>query len=165
MIYIYTKTKKEIEKEQVLNNCGAQIAKGVPNQVCPTYVIAKNGFRVDTCDLSSDDIIALITDDLKDPETRGAHAFKLLKVLRGSWKPTYDDVIKLYQLLSKYGHIIRDIMGTLDLNIVRDAYTIARFQKQTSGDFTGVTAEDELAVIRQMKQNEIARQSSNPTQR
>lgn len=159
MIMIYNKTAKDIAEEQALYDFGAQVVKGTPKRVCPTFVIIKGGARVDTCDLTARDIVSLISDDLKDPKSNGADASKLLRLLQTTWKPTYDDVLQLYQLENVSRSTIRDIMGTLRIKIVEDAYTIARFQKDSMGDFRPVTNEDEIAIIEQMKQHAIDRQT------
>ena len=162
MIKIYTKTAEELKQEQALYDFGAQVAKGVPVKAWPTYVMVQVGHvwkRVDLRDLPSDYIIQLIAEDLNDPnaESKGADSFALLKALKGSWRPTFDDVLALYKLEKQHGHIIRDIMGLLNIAMVHNAYVIAQYIKESKGDFTPVTSDDEVAVIEQMKINAFAR--------
>lgn len=157
MINIYTKSKEEVEKQQADYNFGAQIAKGIPFKACSTYLMKKDGTKVDTKDLSENDIMTLIALDLRDPNSKGKDVFKLLKVVGEQWTPSLDAILQLYQMETVYGHIMRDIMGSIGINAFSDARTIAKFQKESAGDFSPIETADEIAVIQQMKQNQEAK--------
>ena len=165
MIHIFTKTDKELQEEQSLYNFGAAVAKGIAKKACPTYLKKVDGTRVDTCDLSEEDILGIIeadVDDFQNPQgtykTQGIdepNVFKILRLVKDTWTPSYEAVLRIMQMEQKYGHIMMDILGSADKRNTRtQASTIAYFQKETAGDYTPVTREEMMAVVQQMADNE-----------
>lgn len=171
MINIRTKTEEEIKNEESLYAFGAQIAKGRPKTVCPTYLVKRDGTRVDTYDLTEKEILGLIEIDLVDyTNPRGNYkkdnrtdldSFHLATELKGHYIPSIDATIKLANLEIQYGHIVRDLMGTIGaLNHLSVAEVIARFNKESNGDFEPVTTEEAIVILEQMAVNEINRKQN-----
>ena len=165
MIHIYTKTEEELNEEQSLYDFGARVAKGIPRKACPTYLIRTNGERVDTWDLTEDEILGIIEADVADfKDPKGTYkanginelaSFKLFRTLKDRWTPSYEAILRIYEMEKKYGHIMMDILGSIDK---RDTGTtvsaIVYFQKETAGDYTPATREEIMAVVQQLAINE-----------
>lgn len=165
MINIYTKTAKEIEKENNEYRYGAALVKGTPRKACPTYLMRSNGERVDTRDLTEGQIMRLIENDVKDYQSpngsykkgnkKDLDTFQLLKVIEKTWRPSYDALYQLCKMDYKYGHIMMDILGVADTrNFRHDAHAIAKFQKECNNDFSDVTIPEMLGIMQQMSYNE-----------
>lgn len=165
MINIYTKTTQELEKENADYRFGAALVKGIPFKACPTYLMKKDGTRVDTKDLTEEQIICLIESDVKDFSSpqgsykttgrSGLDTFKLIDAIKDTWTPSYGALLQIARMEQQYGHIIADIMGSVDKNDVKGkARTIASFQKQSSGDFSQVTNAEIMDIMQQMAYNE-----------
>lgn len=165
MITIYQKTQKEIEEERGLHSWAAREVKGIPKRVCPTYLMKKDGTRVDTSDLTEEQIMAIITKDVQEfssptgpYKTSGnSHltSFDLIKATQDSWTPSIDAILQTYAMEQTYGHIMADLRGSMDKKDLHGkAYTIAKFQKECNGDFTMPSKEEVIAVIQQMSYNE-----------
>lgn len=165
MINIYTKTSEEIEKENADYSFYARLVKGIPLKACPTYLMKKDGIRVETKDLTEEQIVSLIEADVRDyasPDSSykksgrsDLDSFKLIDAVKDTWTPSYDALLRIAGMEQQYGHVIVDIIGSVDKNDVRGkARTIASFQKQSSGDFSQVTNDEMIAVIQQMAYNE-----------
>lgn len=172
MINIRHKTDEEIKKEESLYRFGAQIAKGISKDVCPTYLVKKDGTKVDTWDLTEEQILGLIQIDLVDfsspkgnyqrENRHDVDAFKLISAIKGHYTPSIEATIKLMQLHSQYGHIVADIMGSIGCNkYFNDAKTIAAFNKEASGDFDKVSDYEVLEVLEQMALNAKNRKNAN----
>lgn len=167
MINIYTKTHQEIVDEKRLHYWVSREIKDIEKPVCLTYVINNDGTRVDTNDLTENDILNLIEYDIKDfKAVDGSYkrngnnypdAFKLIEALGTNYTPTYDGIFRLYQMKQQYGHIIADITGGLVYKVTDKARMIAKFQKECNGDFSQVSDEDIVSIIQQMNINEIAK--------
>lgn len=165
MINIHTKTAQELDKENADYRFGAALVKGIPFEACPTYLMKRDGTRVDTKDLTEEQIIGLIESDVRDfnsPEgsykktgRTGLDTFKLIDAVKDTWTPSYEALLQIAGMEQQYGHIIADIMGSIDKNDVRGkARTIASFQKQSNGDFSQVTTDEIMGIIQQMAYNE-----------
>ncbi len=165
MINIHTKTAQELERENADYRFGAALVKGIPFKACPTYLMKKDGTRVDTKDLTEEQIIGLIESDVRDFNSpqgsykttgrSGLDTFKLIEAVRDTWTPSYEALLQIAGMEQQYGHIIADILGSVDKNDVRGkARTIASFQKQSSGDFSQVTIDEIMAIMQQMAYNE-----------
>ena len=172
MINIRHKTDDEIKEEESLYRFGAQIAKGIPKDVCPTYLVKRDGTRVDTWDLTEDQILGLIQIDLVDfTSPKGNYkkdgrsdldTFKLIDAIKKHYKPSIEATIKLASLQPEYGHIIADIIGSIGCaKYFSDAKTIATFNKEASGDFDKVSDYEVLEVLEQMAINEKNRKNAN----
>lgn len=176
MINVRTKTTKEIEEQESLYRFGAAVAKGIPMTVCKTYLMKKDGTKVDTRDLSEQEILGLIANDLKDysnpngtyktnPRT-GVDSFKLADAIRDTYTPSIDATIQLYQMKEVYGHIVADLMGSLGSYKISDkAETIARFNKESNGDFSPVETQELISVLQQMSYNEQMRKQQSSKRR
>ena len=171
MINIYTKSSEEIEKEKIDDMFFSKAVRGIPTGVCPTYLMKRDGTRVDTRDLTEEQIIGLIESDIMDfSSPEGSYkktgkslpdTFKLIDIVKDTWTPSYDAILKIAGMEQQYGHIIADIMGAVDKKGVRyEARTIASFQKQSSGDFSQVTNDEVMSIIQQMAYNEKMRKQS-----
>ena len=165
MIKIFYKTKEELETENGLYRWAATEVKGIPKVACPTYLVKKDGTKVDTSDLTEEEIMALITQDVKDFESsNGSYktnaknhldSFDLIKVTEKSWTPSVDAILQTYYMENTYGHIMADIRGTMDQNnIVDKAQTIAKFLKESNGNFEPTTKEETIVTLQQMSYNE-----------
>ena len=175
MINIYVKSKEEIAKQDRNYAMGATLAgsRAVKLTVCPTYLLKKDGTRVDTRDLTEQEILLLIANDLQDftnPQGRytksqkaiGAlDAFKLSKALGENYRPSYNVLIQLLQMEAVYGHIVMDLIGSLNGgDTISKAKAIASFNKETANDFGEVDNYDLIAVIQQMQINAMNRQQA-----
>lgn len=174
MITIYQKTQKEIEEEKGLYTWAAREVKGIPKAVCPTYLMKKDGTKVDTSNLTEDQIMAIIAQDVQDfssptgsyKTTGNSHlsSFDLIKVTENSWTPSTDAILQTYAMEQTYGHIMADLRGSMDKrDIVGKARTIAKFQKESNGDFEQPTKEEVVAIIQQMSYNEKMKQQMGKT--
>ena len=164
MINIRQKTQDEIKKEEGMYRFGAAVLKEIPESVCTTYIMRKDGTRVDTNKLTDDEILILIQSDLMDyvsPHSTYLSAgdldsFKLAELLRKAlYTPSMKVVLQLQKWKEQYGSIVGDLMGSIGANrYIEKARDIAKFQKETSGDFTPVRSDEVLAIIEQMAVNE-----------
>lgn len=176
MINIRQKTQAEIREEESLNRFGAAVIHGIPKSVCPTYLMKRDGTKVDTNDLTEEQILGLIQSDLMDyASPQGSYkrtgrtdldSFKLAEDLKGHYTPSLRATYQMMQLEQQYGHIVVDLMGSMGALVHRDkAKVIAQFQKETSGDFTPVQQDEIMAVIEQMAINEQAKKSTSSMRR
>lgn len=165
MINIIKKTEQEINEEQNLYKMGANIADGIVKKVCPTYLIKNDGTKVNTYDLNEEQILGLIQNDLIDyTSTQGTYkttgrtdldAIKLAENLKGHYTPSINATLRLTQLEQKFGHIVKDVMGSFGaLEHFNKARIIAKFQKDCANDFTQVQQEEIVEVLEQMAINE-----------
>lgn len=172
MINIYRKNSDELAKEQSEYDFAAHIVKGIPYKACETYLIKKDGTKIDTKDLTEEDILNLIELDLRDflspqgsyktSNRPGLDTFKLLNALENVWDPSYNAILRLYGMQQKYGHIVADLIGTIDKKGIRNlANTIATFQKESNGDFSVVSLEEVITVIEQLSYNEQMRKQNS----
>ena len=164
MITVFQKNEQEIMQERFYHH----MLHDHSQRVCPTYVHRKStGEKVDTSDLTEDELIAIIKDDIQDyasqngsygpfqnPNRRKPDVFNLAQALQNR---TYSDyfLFQLFQLSLQDGyHMVSDIIGALGLNQrLMEVKAITKFQKECCGDFHGYTTEDELQVLIQMVQN------------
>ena len=169
MIKIYQKTQKEIEKETSLDAWLAREVKGKPKRVCPTYLVMKDGTKIDTADLTEEQIMAIIDEDVQDflsptgsyRTHNHLYSFDLIKATERSWIPSADAILQTYAMEQTYGHIMADLRGVINIqsnNVVGKAETIARFQKESNGDFEPPTTNEIVSIIQQMSYNEKAKQ-------
>lgn len=169
MITIYQKTRKEIDEERGLYAWAAHEIKGESKTVCPTYLMKKNGTKIDTSDLTEDQIMAIIAQDVQDffsptgsyKTTGNNHlsSFDLIDVTKNSWNPSINAILQTYTMEQTYGHTMADLRGYMDKqNIVGKANTIAKFQKESNGDFGLPTEKEVIAIIQQMDYNEKMKQ-------
>ena len=165
MINIRQKTANELRDEESLYKFGAAVAHGIPKTVCPTYLVKRDGTRIDTWDLTEEQILGLIEIDLVDyTSPRGNYrkddrtdldAFKLADVLKGKYVPSVAATLKLSQLELQYGHIVRDLIGTIGAMPTLDkARTVATFLKESNGEFEPATPEEIISILDQMVANE-----------
>lgn len=165
MVTIFQKTQKEIEEERRLYSWAAHEVKGIPKAVCPTYLRKKDGTKVDTSDLTEEQIMAIIDRDVQEyisptgpyRTTGNSHlvSFDLLKATENSWIPSIDAILQTYAMEQVYGHIMADLRGGMDKRgIVDKARIIAKFQKESSGDFNPPSKDEIVAIIQQMSYNE-----------
>lgn len=178
MINVYTKTQEEIAKQDSDYARGAAMAgRGARKfSVCPTYLMKKDGTKVDTRDLTEQDMMTLISLDLQDyANPQGTYksqgrtdldAFKLLETVKGQNKFSLGSIAQLLQMEDVYGHIVMDLMGSIDGNeALGKARTIASFNKESNGDFSPVDKQDLIAVIQQMQANKIAKSNATSMKR
>ena len=172
MINIYRKNSDELAKEQSEYDFAAHIVKGLPYKVCETYLIKKDGTKINTKDLTEEDILNLIELDLRDflspqgsyktSNRAGLDTFKLLDTLENVWDPSYNAMLRLCNMQNQYGHIVADIMGIIDKKGIRNiAQTIATFQKESNGDFSDISLEEVITVIEQLSYNEQMRKQNS----
>ncbi len=165
MIKIFYKTKEELEEENGLYHWAAIEVKGIPKVACPTYLIKNDGTKVDTTDLTEEEIMAIIEQDVKDfsspigsyKTTGNNHldSFDLIDATKNSWTPSVDAILQTYHMEKTYGHIMADIRGAMDKNnIVDKAQTIAKFLKEANGYFEPTTKEETIITLQQMSYNE-----------
>ena len=172
MINIYIKNSDELAKEQSLYDFAAHTVKGIAYKACETYLMKKDGTKVDTKDLTEEDILNLIELDLRDflspqgsykaSNRPGLDTFKLLDTLENVWDPSYNAILRLYDMQGKYGHIVTDLIGKIDKIGIRNlAQTIATFQKESNGDFSEISLEEVITVIKQLSYNEQMRKQNS----
>lgn len=126
---IYRKSDEEIEKLKAEQKFGAKLVKGIPLPVCEYFVTHKKRGNIDVWSLSTEDIVAYL---IKNGREEG---FKLLEYCQP--EQMIGDYATLQSILSleeKHGHIIRDIVGSMDRKyLYNDAQTIALYQKRVEG--------------------------------
>lgn len=165
MVTIYRKTEQEKLEEKGLNTWAAREVKGVPKAVCPTYLIRKDGTRVDTSDLTEEQIMSIINNDVKEfvsanksnlpASSSHLSSFDLIEATKDSWTPSIYAILQTYSMQQVYGSIMADIRGCMDRqNVVDKARLIAQFQKESVGDFGIPTEEEVIEVLQQMGYNE-----------
>ena len=165
MINIRQKTALELKEEQSSYEFGAHIAKGISKTACPTYLVKRDGTRIDTWDLSEEQLLGLIQIDLVDFTSPSGNykkenrfdldTFKLLDSVKGHYTPSINATIKMAKLQTQYGHIVADIMGTMGcMKHFRNAKLIATFNKESALDFEPVTNYEVIDVLQQMALNE-----------
>lgn len=171
MINIRQKTQDEIAHEEADYRLGAALTKGIPITVCKTYLTKKDGTRVDTRDLTEDQILGLIHNDLIDFSSAqgsykttgrtGLDSFKLVKALKeNGYTPSVNAVLQLSQMEQQFGNIVMDVIGSFRTAHFDRARIIAKFQKESSGDYSQVQTDEVMAVLEQMAVNEKNRNSS-----
>ena len=174
MIKIFYKTKEELEEENGLYRWAATEVKGRPKVACPTYLMKNDGTKADTSDLTEEEIMALIAQDVKDfaspigsYKTTGSNhldSFNLIKVTKNSWTPSVDAILQTYYMENTYGHIMADIRGAMDQNnIVDKAQTITKFLKEANGNFEPTTKEETIITLQQMSYNEKMKKQTSKT--
>ena len=171
MINVRQKTQAEIEQQEADYRFGAALVKGIPLKVCKTYLTKKDGSRVDTRDLTEEEILGLIHNDLIDFSSAqgsykttgriGLDTFKLIEALKeNGYTLSVNAVLQLSQMEQQFGHIVMDVMGSFGTAHFDKARTIAQFQKESSGDYSQVQTDEVMAVLEQMAVNEKNRKSS-----
>ena len=165
MIKIYQKTQKELQEEESLNAFANAVVRGTKEEVCPTYVIL-NGEKKDTWNLTEEDVFSLVIHDVDDFSRDsisynkrrgkpGIDSFDLFNVLSKNFKLSPKGNIYFLELEKRYGHIMIDLLGGLTkMETMNQARIIAKFQKETNGDFSYVTADEIQSIIEQMALNE-----------
>lgn len=112
MLSVYKKNLTEIEDEKELYKY--YNIEGIKHEVCPTYVLAKDGTKVDVVDLQEDQIIGLYRSALKEFIIARANgeidksgkiecisdAFKLTEGLKGRKIISYTGVKSLYEFFT-----------------------------------------------------------------
>ncbi len=165
MLNIIKKSQNELEGEQGLYNFAAVIAKGHPRRVCPTYVMV-NGDKKNTWDLTEEEVLSLIVYDVADYSRNmdsytkrrgkeGIASFDLIGNLSSNFRMSPKGVVFILNAYKRYGHIMMDILGSLSRygEYYDQASIIARYQKETAGDYSLVTVDDIIAVLEQMEKN------------
>lgn len=170
MINVRTKTPQEIEQAKANYRMGAIIAHGIPMTVCETYLMKKDGTKVDTRNLTEAQIMDLVEGDLMDyanpngtyktnPRV-GLDSFKLASAVKDTYSPSIVAAIKFCELKEQYGHIVTDLMGSFGVFKHTDkAETITKYIKETNGDFTPVETSELVATLQQLAINEQAKKN------
>ena len=156
MINIRQKTQAEMNEEEGLYRFAAAVVHGLPKSVCPTYLIGRDGRKVNTNDLTEDQILELIQIDLIDyVSPQGSYkrtgktdldSFKLANVLKGHYIPSLNAALQMLIWEQQYGHIVTDLMGSIGTLAYRDRAKI-------------------IAVIEQMIINEQAKKNASSMKR
>ncbi|NCB48536.1 MAG: hypothetical protein EOM55_02810 [Clostridia bacterium] len=121
MLKIFDKTLKEIEMEKELYCNSITLDKEKSKEICPCYVFAKDGTKVDIFDLPEEQIIRIYRQALKEYIIAKSNneldrngridsindAFKMTEILKGHRTATYEglkQIIKLFSpdFLNKY---------------------------------------------------------------
>ena len=172
MINVRTKTPQEIEQLKADYRMGAMIAHGIPMTVCETYLMKKDGTKIDTRDLTEVQIMDLVERDLMDYSNPngtyktnprvGLDSFKLASAVKDTYNPSIAGAIKFCELKEQYGHIVADLMGAFEVFKHTDkAETIARYIKETNGDFTPVETSEVIATLQQLAFNAQAKKNAS----
>ena len=166
MINVYEKTEKEIENEAADYRWAASMVKGVPRRVCPTYLKKKDGTRVDTWDLTESEIISLFSRELaQNGKSLDPSVGSFIKSLPKNLKFSLDGVLEFLNLESKYGSVAADLMVSFCIETLNSARVIAKFNKECNGDYSNVIDQDLVAIVSQMKQNELNRNRQSSIRR
>lgn len=171
MIKIMQKTQAEIEQEEEKYRMYASLVKGLPIKVCKTYLTKRDGTKVETRDLTEKQILILIYNDLLDfSYPQGSYkttgrtdldSFKLITILKEhGYTPSVNAVLQLTQMEQQFGHIVMDIMGSFGTAHFSEARIIAKFQKESAGDYSQVQNSEIIAVLKQMEINEKNKKNS-----
>lgn len=126
---IYRKSDEEIEKLRAEQRFGAALVKGIPLPVCEYFVTSKKRGNVDVWSLSAEDIAGYLIQHAKE------EGFKLLEYCQPEQMISdYSTLQSILSLEEKHGHMIRDIVGSMDRkHLYNDAQTIALYQKRVEG--------------------------------
>lgn len=126
---IYRKTDSQIEKEKSEQKYYARLVKGVPNLVCEYYVAHKTKGNVNVWNLTTEEIVEYI---LANKHNNG---FEILKYCKQEQMiNNYSTLQKIMQMEAKHGHIIRDIIGSMQGNrLYNTAQTIVAYKSKIKG--------------------------------
>ena len=126
---IYRKSDAELEKLRSEAKFGAMLVHGIPTPVCEYFVTSKKRGNVDVWDLSAEDIAGYLIQHAKE------EGFKLLEYCQPEQMiGDYATLQSILNLEEKHGHMIRDIVGSMDRkHLYNDAQTIALYQKRVEG--------------------------------
>ena len=64
-------------------------------------------------------------------------------------------VLEFLNLQAKYGSIVSDLMLPYCFEVLNSARVIAKFSKESNGDYSDVVDQNLFVIVSQMKQNEI----------
>lgn len=170
------KSQKEIDAIKNQLHFYAQRVKGVADtsNICPLRVVLANGQKVDTWNLTEQDIINLVKANAKEMTPNNgsldkvgtANTFKVLK----SWQekhPTVsgDFVSIFYQLRDSFNgaqrEVVRDMLTPLINETVEKAKINAKFLKGTKNNFKPVTEKEIVAVIKEQERQVEASKQQN----
>lgn len=141
--------------------------------LCKTYVVNKDGDCIDTDQLTETQILSIASQAIKI----SAQAYKesrvlkdnlildatyLMELVEAHYEPTLDGLKVMIPLLKNQDEVVRQYANDVLLpTAVRGHYyeveAIARFLKESRGNFTPVAAYDMLPVVKQMQLNEQRR--------
>lgn len=126
---IYRKTDEEIERLQAEHRFGAMLVHGIPSPVCEYFVTHKKRGNVDVWSLSTEDIVGYLIQHAHE------EGFKLLEYCQPEQMiHDYETLQSILSLEEKYGHMIKDIVGSMDTKrLYNDAQTVALYQKRIEG--------------------------------
>ncbi len=147
-----------------------QEGNDIIKQVYSTYVVINNEKR-NTRDLTEEEILALIENDIEEymqdmeaySKKKGnglLGTFDLLANLPSDFKLSAKGVLYLLKLEKKFGHIVVGVLnGLTNMELINQAMIIAKFLKETSGNFSDITLDDIYLVIEQMVVNDEKKQN------
>lgn len=175
MIDIKNKTPDEIMAEKRLQYWAPHKGEKPEEKICKTYLIRKDGTRVNTNSLNENEILSLIEDDIKDYNaTNGSYkingnnyldSFKLLELIGNSYTPSCNGILQLYQMKQQYGDIVTSVMNVLDDKFTSKARIIAEYQKECNGDFSPINDDDIIPIIQQMNINKMTKEKQSSIKR
>ena len=144
-----------------------------PRPLCATYVVTKNGDCIDTDQLTEMQILSIASQAIN----LSAEAYKECRTLKDNWlldatylmklvephyEPTWEGMKVMIPLLKHHDIVVQNYARDVLLpTAVRGHYyeieAIARFCKESRGNFAPVAAYDMLPIVNQMQINEERR--------
>ncbi len=136
---IYRKSDEEIQKKKVEQLYYARLVKGIPSPVCEYFVVHKTKGVIDIWDLSTEDIVKFIISN------KNNNGFDILKYCNSDQMINdYSTLQSILDMEQQHGHIIRDIVGSMNgFKLYNDAKTAAIYKSQAEGK--DVTVQDVIS--------------------
>ncbi len=172
MLKVYEKTEGEIRGERNYNKAFPTLGNSPVKIVCPTYVVKKDGTKVDVWDLKEEEILSFVNQALREgivAKTKKVYgkdgqiealveASKLTKELKGHYTPSDKGLKSAIELFEDDNSFIRswskDILTPLVTDELSKVKTIARYLQETNGNFYEPTKKQLFEVVDQLSQNE-----------
>ena len=157
------------------------------SRFCSTYLLTKGGQKIDTNQLTEQEVLKLISQDLNayfedrkkyamQTQQESIFSYDLVDALKEHWNPSCGAIFRLKEAEintekrnEDLSFVLKDLISRIDKNgIVQKAEAIAQFNQQSRGEHGSVSKEEVLRVLDQMvinEQNKEKEQQANELQR
>lgn len=177
MLKVFDKTKEEIAKEEAKRKIYAKMDNKPVEEVCPYYVISKQGQKIDVAELSEDQILSFYTQainaslvekgnkEFKDGNSL-EEASKLTKALNefSPYTPSYKGLKTIVELFEHPNPAIKsfskDLLMPFAGELIKKVDTITTYLLECEGNYEKPTLEEKLIVINQLERNEMNKTNS-----
>lgn len=165
MLKIYEKTEKEIDEELKIFclKQSQELTQKYRKSICTTYVITKEGHRVDTDELGEKQVLglcksAIITAFNKNDFYLLNEAFRLANITSARIDLSYAGLKEIVPMLKDNRVKVRawsaDIFGCFDLTKYHNACLITKFLEQSKGNFNEPNKNQICNTLDIMEKNE-----------